>query len=223
MSNQTKKLQLFVKYDFLWLLIALSLLVFVPSFIPSGVTKDIIVYLTLLFALSCSLISVGIGRMHLWGGFILAVFVLITTTLPASNSNTFIFLARILGLIIFFSYTALIVLYRIAFAKRVSLNILYGSIAGYLLMGVLGGFWCRLVEFCYPGSFLMPSYWDAQIDTLTYYSFVTMSSLGYGDIGPGTAPGRATSIFIAITGQMYLTINIALLVGSYTRHRQEEK
>lgn len=221
MFKDSKKLQIRIKNDFLWLLIALGVFVFIPSFIPSGGVKDVIVYLTLLFVLSCSLISTEISIAHRWTGIVLAILVLLTTVLPFENSNIVAFLARIGGLIFFFSYSTSVVLRRIAFAKRVSINILYGSIAGYLLMGLLGGFWCRLIEHLYPGSFLMPLNWNAQIDTLTYYSFVTMSSLGYGDIGPGTAQGRATSIFIAIAGQMYLTINIALLVGSYTRNRQE--
>ncbi|CAA6818711.1 MAG: Unknown protein [uncultured Aureispira sp.] len=221
MFNASKKIQIRINNDFLWLLIALSLFVFIPSFIPSGGVKDVTIYFTLLFVLSCSLISIGLSKAHLWTGLTLAMLVLITTIFPFSDSNMPAFLVQIGSLIFFFSYVTLIVLRRIAFAKRVSLNILYGSIAGYLLMGLLGGFWCRLIEHLYPGSFLMPLNWKAEIDTLTYYSFVTMSSLGYGDIGPGTAPGRATSIFIAIAGQMYLTINIALLVGSYTRNRQE--
>jgi len=221
MYKNSKNTEIRIKNDFLWLLIALGLFVFIPSLIPSGGVKDLMIYFTLLLVLSCSLISIELSKAHLWTGAMLAVLVLITTVFPFADSNMFAFLVQIGSLIIFLSYITLIVLRRIAFAERVSPNILYGSIAGYLLMGLLGGFWCRLIEHLYPGSFLMPLNWTAEIDTLTYYSFVTMSSLGYGDIGPGTPAGRATSIFIAIAGQMYLTINIALLVGSYTRNRQK--
>lgn len=87
-------------------------------------------------------------------------------------------------------------------------------------MGVIGGLWCRLVEFLYPNSFSLPEGIEPQIDVLTYYSFVTLTSLGYGDISPLTPQGRSTTVFIVVAGQMYLAINIALLVGSYSTDRE---
>lgn len=215
------KLQIQFKNDFFWLLVAFCSLVFLPSFIPAGIGKTVVIYVTLVAAIVFSIISTAINKHLLYTSVTLAILVLITNLLPFSSEITWVFLSRMAGLIAFFSYTAIMVLYRIARAPKVSLNIIYGSIAGYLLMGILGGFWCRSIEFLYPGSYAMPDGWEAQLDTLTYFSFVTMSSLGYGDISPATAPGRSTAIFISVAGQMYLTINIALLVGSYTRSSKE--
>ena len=50
---------------------------------------------------------------------------------------------------------------------------------------------------------------------LTYYSFTTLTSLGFGDILPVSAPAQSVSLLIAIAGQLYLTILVAILVGKY--------
>jgi len=222
MSPLSDKLRFKLSYDFLWLLIALSLLVFIPSFIPTGLAKNIIIYITLVLAILFSIISTASTKQDFYFSASLAFFAIVANAIPVVDDNLPMFLARMGALIVFFSYVSLTVLYRLANARKVSLNIIFGAIAGYLLMGVLGGFWCRLIEFLYPNSFLMPMGVEARVDTLTYFSFVTMCSLGYGDITPITAPGRSTSIFIAITGQMYLAITIAFLVGSYARSSKRE-
>ena len=48
-----------------------------------------------------------------------------------------------------------------------------------------------------------------------YFSFVTLTTLGYGDITPLSHLSRSTAVLLAITGQLYMTILIALLVGKF--------
>jgi hypothetical protein len=55
-----------------------------------------------------------------------------------------------------------------------------------------------------------------------YFSFVTLTTLGYGDITPVSAFAKSLTIFIAITGQLYLTILIAMLVGKYLSSTQTD-
>ena len=50
-----------------------------------------------------------------------------------------------------------------------------------------------------------------------YFSFVTISTLGYGDISPLTPQGQAVAIFVAISGQLYLAILMAMLVGKFLK------
>lgn len=55
-----------------------------------------------------------------------------------------------------------------------------------------------------------------------YFSFVTMSTLGYGDITPVTAPAEAVAILLSVFGPMYLTVLVAMLVGRYMAHKVHE-
>ncbi len=53
-----------------------------------------------------------------------------------------------------------------------------------------------------------------------YFSFVTLTTLGYGDIMPASALAKSTTVIIAVTGQLYLTILIALLVGKFLSRKE---
>ncbi|MCB1828427.1 MAG: two pore domain potassium channel family protein, partial [Coxiellaceae bacterium] len=57
--------------------------------------------------------------------------------------------------------------------------------------------------------------------SLTYFSYVTLSTLGYGDIVPLSAPARTFAWLEAITGQGYLTILIAQVVGQFIAQKKD--
>ena len=105
-------------------------------------------------------------------------------------------------------------------AKRVSENLIFGAIDGYLLIGILGGFAFRLIHHFYPNAFEMSAVLESKLDVFTYFSFVTLTNLGYGDITPITPPSQAMALFLAISGQMYLAIVIGILVGKYILFRK---
>ena len=81
-----------------------------------------------------------------------------------------------------------------------------------------------LLEHLLPGSFSYPDTL-AELDTSTfnYFSFVTMTTLGYGDISPVSPPARAMAITQAVTGHFYLAVLVARLVGINIAQRIEKK
>jgi hypothetical protein len=86
-----------------------------------------------------------------------------------------------------------------------------GAIAVYLLMGLL---WARLYELVIlfnPGAFQIAH--DDGIATLFYYSFVTLMTIGYGDVVPVSLVARNLAILEGLTGQLYLVILISSLVA----------
>ena len=64
---------------------------------------------------------------------------------------------------------------------------------------------------------------DEKLPELAYYSFVTLTTLGYGDITPATPYARALSNLEAIFGQFYIAILVAALVGIYIANRIDPK
>ncbi|MCP4441792.1 MAG: two pore domain potassium channel family protein [Aureispira sp.] len=210
-----------IENDFLWFLIALGLLLFIPSFIEHDLAKDVSIYSFLLASMATGIISAAVNKRHFrlglaFGGICFLANLPIYPFLP----YTAIFILRMGGLIVFFTYISIMVFIRIS-QHRISFNIILGAIVGYLLMGTIGGFWCRLIEYLYPGSFGMPDGMEAQVDTLTYFSFVTMSSLGYGDMTPATAQGRSVALFLTILGQMYMAISVAILISKYSVYNKK--
>ncbi len=87
-----------------------------------------------------------------------------------------------------------------------------GAICAYFLMGLVWAFAYSTLEFFQPGSFQMPPGTVNQ-ETFAYYSYVTLTTLGYGEITPISAPARSFAILEAMIGQLYLAVLIARLVG----------
>jgi hypothetical protein len=106
--------------------------------------------------------------------------------------------------------------------SRSSSERIFGAISAYLLLGVLFAHIHGFVALIDPDAFAYSSALAAElasnsagrsIDVFTYFSFVTMSTLGYGDITPVSAAARTLAFAQAVVGQLYLAVTVAALVG----------
>lgn len=99
--------------------------------------------------------------------------------------------------------------------SRVDSNLIAGAISVYLLIGVCFSFVYEIVFTLNPESFKGVVEGPMRHTTFTYFSFVTMTTLGYGDITPLTKIGGTFATLEAIIGQLYLTVLVARLVGMH--------
>jgi voltage-gated potassium channel len=108
-------------------------------------------------------------------------------------------------------------------SDTVTVDLILGAVNVYLMIGVGFAFIYGLIEHLQPGSFTgleeLASAPDQMLYFL-YFSFITMSTLGYGDISPITPHGMTTTYVQAIFGQMYLAILVARLVSMYIKNRE---
>ncbi len=88
-----------------------------------------------------------------------------------------------------------------------------GAVSIYLLLGLIWARLYQLVELVSPGAFLLPDSESLNTANLVYFSFVTLATLGYGDISPVDIVARTLAILEAIMGQLYLVILISRLVA----------
>jgi hypothetical protein len=96
---------------------------------------------------------------------------------------------------------------------------LYAGLSAYLLAGIVFGVFYWILEQTWPGSLAVPSEGAQSHFSLAvaiYYSFVTLTTLGYGDIIPRSEVVRGLAIMEAVAGQLYLAVMIARLVSLYT-------
>jgi hypothetical protein len=115
---------------------------------------------------------------------------------------------------IFIGYIIVLILNHIFRQKNVTLETIYGAIAVYILIGLVWVFLYNLTELLHPGSFSLTAVLDTESKkSLYFFSFVTLTTLGYGDITPVSAPARSLAMLEAIVGQMYIAVLIARLVG----------
>jgi hypothetical protein len=121
---------------------------------------------------------------------------------------------KTISLLVFFGFIAIRLFKIVLYHTTVSLEIIYAAISGFLLLGLLGGFFFQTLELAEPSSFKLLTDNGSLFD-LHYLSFVTLTSLGYGDVTPITQAGKTMTIVLSVAGQLYLTILVAILIGKY--------
>ncbi|MDG1358530.1 MAG: potassium channel family protein [Akkermansiaceae bacterium] len=120
--------------------------------------------------------------------------------------------------LIFLSWLTGLILSSIYKADKVTPDLISGAVIAYLLLGICWGGIYSLIELIQPGSFSF-NHGGRDVSSLFYYSFVTLTTLGYGDILPLTKIARTTAYLEAVTGVMFTAILVAGLVGSIRMDR----
>ncbi len=100
-------------------------------------------------------------------------------------------------------------------AKKVSKNVIFGLVSGYISLGLIGFFICLSIEMAYPNSFSGLIEGISITENLMYYSYITLLTIGYGDILPISALAHKAAILIGLMGQIYLVVITAIVVGKY--------
>ena len=107
-------------------------------------------------------------------------------------------------------------------SEEVTREVLYAAVIIYLLMALMWSFAYMLMEAIVPGSFRLPtSGLDVKQFVFFYYSMVTITTLGYGDITPLTHQAGALTILEAVVGQIYLVVLVAFLVGMHVSRKSK--
>jgi hypothetical protein len=130
---------------------------------------------------------------------------------------------EVVGRVAEIAFLGLIVTLLIAAILRkrtVTLDSILGAFAGYLLIALIWGIAYSLVELTHPGSFHVQDALQAEFESATrrdwllnYFSCSTLMTVGYGDITPVHPIARTLAMIEAMTGQIYLAVLVAVLVG----------
>jgi len=223
----------FMKGRFLFLLISLLFMCFFYPFIPRGISRFLTVDITFLFILLSGIYAISEKKAL----FIISL-VLALTGFGSRVLNYFLMSAslQLLGFfiyLIFFILMAVVILANIGKSKKVTTETIYGAVCVYLLLGIIWTELFSIVEMIEPGSFLLGGEPVIKVageyrsrpgfENLVYYSFVTLTTLGYGDITPVTPYARSLSSLEAVVGQLYVAVMIARLVGLHIVHAGREE
>jgi len=105
-----------------------------------------------------------------------------------------------------------LVLFQVLRKGPITLYRVQGSVAAYLLLGLAWTGAYELVSYVAPGSFRLA---DGKADSMTllYYSFVTLTTVGYGDVTPVLPSARSLAMAEALVGQLFPAVLIARLVS----------
>lgn len=145
---------------------------------------------------------------------------------PLEVSANFYTLGYLIVSILFLLFIFAHLLYFVVKMNRVNSNLIFASLCAYLLIGLLWGHFFMLIHVTVPDAFITthglgPSY-STVLREFIYFSYVTQSTLGYGDVLPVSPIARSWAAVEAVMGQLYLAIVVARLLGIYISKESEQ-
>jgi hypothetical protein len=210
---------------FLLLLLSTVLTLVLPAFSGSGMLSEVIFVVTLsfLFIQSTIVADVRKSKKVLLRVVVLTMIVLIWLK-PAGYDSVYIDLVKLGFIVAFFIFVMSFLVRFISKSTSVNINVLIVSINIYLLAGIIGASLSLSFYYLYPEAYNFPAYIEhpAFVHFL-YYSFITMSTVGYGDITPRIPETQTLAYLLSITGQLYVAIIIAFLIGKFLMQGEQVK
>ncbi len=126
---------------------------------------------------------------------------------------------------LFFATVTYEIILQVWKASHVNKNVIIGLMCGYVSLGLVFFFVFLSIEMAHPGSFEGPLITDTsfaqRLDSLLYYSYITLLTIGYGEIIPVTQVAQKAAILTGLAGQFYLVIITAVVVEKYIRHNSK--
>jgi hypothetical protein len=126
--------------------------------------------------------------------------------------------------IAFFSMLAGVIMVQVFREGRINFHRIQGAVCVYLLLGVIWSGCYRLVIQFDPSAFNLPPSADdnAVMSRLVYFSFVTLTTLGYGDVTAVNPVAQSLALLEALTGQLFPAVLIARLVAMEVSHHEDK-
>lgn len=203
------------RFGFLLVALLLILVVWPIAYEALGDVDGLIVQIAFTLVL-----IIGIWSLETSRGWFVSGILLTCTSIGLTIANAFLRLeslefATIAVLVTFCALSAMFALRQIFETYQISLNQLAGAVCVYLLFGFMFGLIYALVDRFFPGSFVGIERSGSSGDAISfiYYSFVTLTTLGYGDVVPIRPVARTFAYIEAVAGIFYIAILVGALVG----------
>ncbi len=181
--------------------------------------------LLLNFALGINLISKRKTRVLISFMFIVTLFTSGFQMFDVDISNVSIL--RFLFYFLFYVVITFEIIKQVWRINEVGKDLIMGVISGYICLGLVGYFIFMAIEISHPGSFQSTLFTESfsinqKSDGLLYYSYITLLTIGYGEIVPITTAAQKAAVFLGLLGQFYLVILTAVTVGKYINYNYKE-
>ncbi|MEH6635405.1 MAG: potassium channel family protein [Halioglobus sp.] len=204
--------------NFRWLLIALIVMLFCDAIVnqlesPHG---RLLVNVGLLFILFSTIWTLDSGQQG-WRKWKYAMTVVIAGLMVGNAliDSKILAMGTQAGCFLYLCLSLYLVWKQVLFTGPVDTNKIIGSICIYILLGMVWAFGYLLTEAVFPGSFngLNAEVWQTNLQQFIYYSMVTLTTVGYGDITPEQPVAHFLAYMEGVTGIFYTTILVASLLG----------
>ncbi|MDH5245566.1 MAG: ion channel [Betaproteobacteria bacterium] len=196
------------------LLLLLVAAVFVlPAAVPSAEVRNELTEAVLVLILISGLVAVLEHRRLAVALAVLSAIVVVLHSMEWLLPHELLPTLRTVMTMLAFAMLAVAVGINVFAPRRAIADRVFGAIVLYLLLGLVWGVIYATIEMHAPGSFAGTLRLDERLSDWVYYSFVTLTTVGYGDITPLSMAARAIAMLEALVGQLYPAIIIARLVS----------
>ncbi|MBM7036904.1 potassium channel family protein [Vibrio ulleungensis] len=211
--------------NFIFLLVALLTLLFtvavVEQFFQGG---QLLVVSAIILCLAFSILGVKRQAIYTksWFGVLLTLFLVTYVISILTNLN--LSLLTIALVIVFLMHYMISAFKQVLFTGQVGSNQIIGSICIYLMIGLVWSFVYLFLLESFNGGFsgLENQHWLDNLSSVIYYSFITLTTVGYGEITPTLPITRFFAYMQSLTGSFYLAILVASLVSTGLEQRKRK-
>lgn len=214
----------FGKYRFSCLLSSLLVLLIITPLVHDFTIVRIALSLFFSYILISSVFAISGKTLFLRIGILLAAPSFLLNWLYSYHQNLLIERIALSADIICFTYLTLVLFLNLKQVSQITFEVIAAGLSVFLLLGLLWSFIFSLIESFFPGSF-------SGIDTAAgdprfrflYFSFVTLTTLGYGDVAATKPIAQSWTVLEAVIGQIYLVVIISGLVAIVISNRFKRK
>ena len=192
---------------------------------PAGFYDRVVLPLMYLTSILAGVLMLSKKKKLAWfflGLFAVSAFIFGSSLIDRHESPNDIFI-RLTIYFIFHIVVAWHIIMQVWKAEVVGKNVVLGLMSGYISLGFLGFFLFMSIELTHPGAFqgviLNPDDLVMFSEGIMYYSFITLLTIGYGEIVPVIPIAQKAAILDGLTGQFYLVIITAVVIGKFLKQR----
>lgn len=127
------------------------------------------------------------------------------------NLNNYVYLF----LFAYFSFITYYLFKDLLRSKKITSSVIIGAFAGYFLIGVIWFFIFGYLDSYFPDTVNVELDGPAGVQDMFYFSFITLTTIGYGDFSPTSELGQKVAVLEGLVGQFYIAIVMAILVGKF--------
>ena len=215
------------RYLYLSLMVIIVLVLFMVPLVEEGGHPGILLALFFLVFMLRALKILSRMRAVFWTALILAVSAFtahwLSFALRARLESTASAALSTIGMgayIVFIVILIGVLLKSIFVGERITSDKIYAAVSGYLLLGILWALIYWVIENIDTTSFGRPiQRWEGNMSELIYFSFTTLTTLGYGDLTPNTPVTQTLTYLEAVSGVLFIAVLIAGIVGMFIAQR----
>ena len=181
-----------------------------------------------LISILAGILMISKKKKLMWVAIVLFTFAafIFGSSMISRTENTENILIRLLIYFVFHIIVTWNIIQQVWKAKRVTKNVIMGLMSGYISLGFLAFFLFMSIELTHPGAFSGPlietSSFNMQSESILYYAYITLLTIGYGEIIPAIPIAQKAAILVGLIGQFYMVIITAVVVEKYIKHSHKD-